>query len=210
MTKTQILKKIGAIAANVLLYVFIFICILGVILTIVSKKDPDGAATIFGMQMRVVISPSMEKSDATDLTDFEIKDIPLRSMVFIETVPEDKAEADKWFSELKEGDVFLLCVLDEVLTYEVDQIRIVEPEDLSELEIKENEDLCTLITCTPYGVNSHRLLVRGHRIETVANNYIRVSADAMQIDEKIVASFVAVPILLLLLAWLLIRYRKRK
>ena len=112
--------------------------------------------------------------------------------------------------ELKEGDVFLLCVLDEVLTYEVDQIRIVEPKDLSALEIEENKDLCTLITCTPYGVNSHRLLVRGHRIETVENNSIRVSADAMQIDETIVASFVSVPILLLLLIWLLIHYRKRR
>lgn len=111
--------------------------------------------------------------------------------------------------ELKEGDYFLLCVLDEVLTYEIDQIRIVEPDDLSELEIKENEDLCTLITCTPYGVNSHRLLVRGHRVETMPENYIRVSADAMQIDETIVASLVSVPILLLLLIWLLIRYRKR-
>lgn len=112
--------------------------------------------------------------------------------------------------EMKEGDVFRLCVLDEVLTYEVDQIRIVEPDDLSELEIKENEDLCTLITCTPYGVNSHRLLVRGHRVKTVLDDSIRVSADAMQIDETIVASFVAAPILLLLLAWLLIRYRKRR
>ena len=112
--------------------------------------------------------------------------------------------------ELKEGDVFLLCVLDEVLTYEVDQIRIVEPKDLSALEIEENKDLCTLITCTPYGVNSHRLLVRGHRIETGENTSIRVSADAMQIDETIVASFVSVQILLLLLIWLLIHYRKRR
>lgn len=112
--------------------------------------------------------------------------------------------------EMKEGDAFRLCVLDEVLTYEVDQIRIVEPDDLSELEIKEKEDLCTLITCTPYGVNSHRLLVRGHRIKTVLDDNIRVSADATQVDEVVVASFVAVPILLLLLAWLLIRYRKRK
>ena len=112
--------------------------------------------------------------------------------------------------QLKEGDVFLLCILDEVLTYEVDQIRIVEPNDLSALEIEEGKDLCTLITCTPYGVNSHRLLVRGHRIETVKSNYIRVSADAMQMEETIVATFVSVPILLLLLIWLLIHYRKRR
>lgn len=112
--------------------------------------------------------------------------------------------------ELKEGDIFLLSVLDEVLTYEVDQIRIVEPKDLSNLDLEEGKDLCTLVTCTPYGVNSHRLLVRGHRIETVKTNQVRVSADAIQINEKIVASFVAIPILLLLLVWLLIRYRKRK
>ena len=111
--------------------------------------------------------------------------------------------------QLKEGDTFRLVILDEVLTYEVDQIRIVEPNDLSNLDIEEGKDLCTLITCTPYGVNSHRLLVRGHRIETVETNNIRVSADAVQIDDTIVASFVAVPILLLLLIWLLIRYRKR-
>lgn len=111
--------------------------------------------------------------------------------------------------EMKEGDVFLICVLDEVLTYEVDQIRIVEPEDLSELEIEEDKDLFTLITCTPYGINSHRLLVRGHRIETVLDNPIRISADAIQIDETIVASFVAVPILMILVLWVLVRYRKR-
>lgn len=111
--------------------------------------------------------------------------------------------------ELEVGDVFYICVLDEVLTYEVDQIRVVEPEDLSQLEIIESEDYCTLITCTPYGINTHRLLVRGHRIETIKENTIRVSADATQIDEILVASFVAVPILLVLLVWLLIRYRKK-
>lgn len=67
--------------------------------------------------------------------------------------------------QLSEGDTFTLMVLDEVLTYEVDQIRIVEPEDISLLAIEEGQDLCTLVTCTPYGVNSHRLLVRGHRVE---------------------------------------------
>lgn len=110
--------------------------------------------------------------------------------------------------QLKEGDDFILYVLDEVLTYEVDQIRIVEPKDLSELELVEDKDLCTLITCTPYGVNTHRLLVRGHRVETIKQNSIRVAADAMQIDEILVASFLTIPMLLILLVWLLIRYRK--
>lgn len=110
--------------------------------------------------------------------------------------------------QLKVGDDFILFVLDEVLTYEVDQIRIVEPSDLSELEIQNNKDLCTLVTCTPYGVNSHRLLVRGHRVETVKQNSVRVAADALQIDEVLVAAFLAIPMLLVLLVWVLIRYRK--
>ena len=111
--------------------------------------------------------------------------------------------------QLKEGDIFMMRVLDETLTYEVDQIRIVEPEDLSNIGIVEGEDLCTLVTCTPYGVNSHRLLVRGHRIENIDASSIRVTADALQIDPVIVAPVVAAPILLLLLIVLLVRYRKR-
>ena len=112
--------------------------------------------------------------------------------------------------ELKEGDLFMVRVLDETLTYEVDQIRIVEPSDLSNIEIEEGKDLFTLVTCTPYGVNSHRLLVRGHRVANVDEDTIRVTADAMQIDPVIVAPVIAVPILLLLLVWLLVHYRKRK
>lgn len=112
--------------------------------------------------------------------------------------------------ELKEGDLFMIRVLDETLTYEVDQIRIVEPDDLSSLEIEEGKDLCTLVTCTPYGINSHRLLVRGHRVENLKENSIRVTADAMQIDPIIVAPVIAVPILIILLIWLLVHYRKRK
>lgn len=113
--------------------------------------------------------------------------------------------------QLVEGDVFVIRVLDETLTYEVDQIRIVEPTDLSALEREEGKDLCTLVTCTPYGVNSHRLLVRGHRIENLEeSNSIRVTADATLIDPVIVAPIVAVPILLILLIWLLVHYRKRR
>lgn len=113
--------------------------------------------------------------------------------------------------EMEEGDHFMMRVLDETLTYEVDQIRIVEPEDLSALEIEEGKDLCTLVTCTPYGINSHRLLVRGHRVENMESaNSIRVTADAMQIDPVMVAPVIAVPILLILLIWLLVHYRKRR
>ncbi|MCI6431517.1 MAG: class C sortase [Lachnospiraceae bacterium] len=113
--------------------------------------------------------------------------------------------------EMEEGDLFMMRVLDETLTYEVDQIRIVEPEDLSALDIEEGKDLCTLVTCTPYGINSHRLLVRGHRVENLESaSSIRVTADAMQIDPVMVAPVIAVPILLILLIWLLVHYRKRR
>lgn len=109
------------------------------------------------------------------------------------------------------GDVFMIRVLDETITYEVDQIRIVEPDDLSALEILEGEDLCTLVTCTPYGINSHRLLIRGHRVANMEEaKTIRVTADAIQIDPVMVAPIVAAPILLVLLFWIMIHYRKRK
>ena len=111
--------------------------------------------------------------------------------------------------QLREGDTFMMRVLDETLTYEVDQIRIVEPEDLTNIVIEEGKDYCTLVTCTPYGVNTHRLLVRGHRIENIEGSSIRVTADAMQIDPVLVAPAVAAPILLILLIWLLVYYRKR-
>ena len=108
------------------------------------------------------------------------------------------------------GDVFLLRVLDEVLTYEVDQILIVEPDNTDALLIEPGKDYCTLVTCTPYGINSHRLLVRGHRIETEeAAAVARVTADAMQIEPLIVAPVVAIPILLILLIGLMLPKRRR-
>lgn len=113
--------------------------------------------------------------------------------------------------KLVEGDIFMMRVLDETLTYEVDQILIVEPEDTSSLEIEEGKDLCTLVTCTPYGVNSHRMLVRGHRIENLEDSSsIRVTADAQLIDSKLVAPAIAAPILLVMLLVVLIRHRKRR
>lgn len=101
--------------------------------------------------------------------------------------------------QMAEGDTFIIRVLDEILTYEVDQIRIVEPEDTSDLRIEPDKDYCTLLTCTPYGINTHRLLVRGHRIENAkeAAN-IRVVADAIQIEPLIVAPVIAVPLLIVM------------
>ena len=112
--------------------------------------------------------------------------------------------------ELETGDVFMLRVLDETLTYEVDQIRTVLPNELGDLAIVEGEDYCTLVTCTPYGINSYRLLVRGHRVENHAGaSTIRVTADAMQIEPLQVAPLVAAPILVVMLVVVLIPHRTK-
>lgn len=113
--------------------------------------------------------------------------------------------------QLVVGDYFLLHILDEVLTYEVDQIRIVEPDVTEDLLLQEGKDLCTLVTCTPYGINTHRLLVRGHRVDNLENaQTVRVTADAVIIEKLVVAPFVLAPILLMLLILLLFTTRKKK
>lgn len=112
--------------------------------------------------------------------------------------------------KLKVGDVFMLHVLNEILTYEIDQILIVEPQDTDPLLIEPGKDLCTMITCTPYGINSHRMLVRGHRIESQEEaKVIRITADAVRIEPLMVAPIVAVPILLVLLIILLLPKQKK-
>ena len=115
--------------------------------------------------------------------------------------------------KLIEGDTFTLTVLNETLTYEVDHIWIVEPTDLSHLTIEDGKDYCTLITCTPYGINSHRLLVRGHRIDNLDGSAM-VVADAIQIQPIYIAPFLAVPLLVILLLYVLIstsaKNRKKK
>ncbi len=111
--------------------------------------------------------------------------------------------------QLEVGDTFTITVLDQLLTYKVDQITIVLPEEIENLYIEEGEDYCTLLTCTPYGVNSHRLLVRGVRTDN-ADKRVRVTAEAYQVDVLIVASVIAVPVLLILLIWLLSSTRKKK
>lgn len=113
--------------------------------------------------------------------------------------------------KLQEGDTFALRVLDEILTYEVDQILIVEPQNTDALEIEEGKDYCTLVTCTPYGINTHRLLVRGHRMDNVeAAKTVRVTADATRIEPLLVAPIVAIPILSALLISLLLPKRTKK
>ena len=112
--------------------------------------------------------------------------------------------------QLREGDVFVLRVLDETLTYEIDQIHIVLPEEIQDLDLINGMDYCTLVTCTPYGINSHRMLVRGHRIENLADaSSIRVTADAMQLKPILITPILMAPMLLLLMIWLGVRHRKK-
>lgn len=109
--------------------------------------------------------------------------------------------------KVREGDVFMLHTLNETLAYEVDQIRIVEPREVDSLVIEPGEDLCTLVTCTPYGINSHRLLVRGHRVPVADAD--GVLSDAMQISPLLVALSLGIPLAFVILAVSLILTRKK-
>lgn len=113
--------------------------------------------------------------------------------------------------QVKEGDYFMMHILDQTLTYEVDQIRIVLPHEVDDLLIQEGKDLCTLVTCTPYGVNSHRMLVRGRRVDNLEEEQvIRITSDAVVIEKLVVAPFVLVPILLIMLLFLMISTPKKR
>lgn len=118
----------------------------------------------------------------------------------------------KLFSDLdkiKEGDIFTVTVLNRTITYEVDQIEIVLPEDTSLLNIVAGEDYCTLITCTPYGINTHRLMVRGKRIENIHGDVV-ILPGAQHIPEFVVVPGVVIPLMFIELILLLIYYRRRK
>ena len=106
--------------------------------------------------------------------------------------------------QLERGDIFTLDTLGETLTYEVDQIRIVLPHEMDDIEIEEGKDYVTLVTCTPYGINTHRLLVRAHRIAN-AREHIRVTADAVQIDSRLVALGLGIIMTLLFVLYLIIK-----
>ena len=99
------MKKIGNFFLNALLYIFLAVSIFAVIITVMSKKDIDGAAEIFGYQMRVVTSDSMASCELTDVSAYDIKDIPIRSMLFVKVMPLEKEAADEWYRSLKVGDV---------------------------------------------------------------------------------------------------------
>lgn len=113
--------------------------------------------------------------------------------------------------KLVEGDTWTVSVLNRTLTYEVDQIRVVEPSDLNNLKLEQGKDYFTLITCTPYGINTHRLLVRGHRVDN-AQGEANVIADALQIEPVYIAPFVALPFIFILLIVMLVstEYNRRR
>ena len=122
-------------------------------------------------------------------------------------LPSSKLFTD--LDRLEIGDTFQIIVLDQVLTYQVDEIRTIVPNDISPLQIIEGGDYCTLFTCTPYGINTHRLLVRGVRIETIKEKpAIYVSNEAFRIEPLLVTPAVAAPMLLVLLIHLLVKYRE--
>lgn len=119
----------------------------------------------------------------------------------------------KLFSDLDqlvEGDTFTVTILDEVLTYEVEKIFIVKPDELDKLAIIPSGDYVTLMTCTPYGVNSHRLLVRAHRVDTVYPHNVKVAADAVQLDSMSVVPFIAAPLFVGLLVFWIVSSRQQK
>ena len=113
----------------------------------------------------------------------------------------------KLFTDLdkvEKGDYFLLHILDETLAYEVDQITVVLPEEANDLELTAGKDYCTLVTCTPYGINSHRMLVRGHRVENIDDRVIVVTPDAQKIPTYYVIPAVGVPLLFIVLFIMLV------
>lgn len=121
-------KKALFITLNVLTYVFFAICLMMLVLSITAKKTPDGTMSIFNRQLRIVVSSSMEKCEQTDVSKFQIKDIPVKSVVFIQEVPEDKEKAEEWYGDLKIGDVLTFkykYVSQETITH-----RIIEIEDI--------------------------------------------------------------------------------
>ena len=118
----------------------------------------------------------------------------------------------KLFTDLDQlvyGDIFTMQILNETLTYMVDQVRIVLPDELGDLAIENGKDYVTLVTCTPYGINTHRLLVRGHRVETEGDEAeVLVVQDANQISTTTVALFIGVPMVLIMSCFMMLHKRK--
>ena len=129
MGKGKTLKKVGKIALNVLLYLFLALGIFSIVISISSKKDSDGAASIFGYQLRFVQSESMAECEGVDVSKYDIGSIPVKSLVFIDEMPEDEAEAQEWYKGVQVGDV--LTFKYEIVTGRAETIthRVVKKED---------------------------------------------------------------------------------
>ena len=108
------------------------------------------------------------------------------------------------------GDTFYFTILDRTITYEVDQIRIVEPEDMELVRIEEGKDYCTLLTCTPYGINSHRLLVRGHQVDATQKRNIYIANEAYRVDTLVVMPIVALPMIFAFLVYVMLAPVKKE
>ena len=108
------------------------------------------------------------------------------------------------------GDTLRITVLDRVLVYEVDQIKTVVPNNVGDLLIDKDKDLFTLVTCTPYGINTHRLLVRGHRIDSENTRTMQVVSEAYIIDRLIVTVLVSIPIIFALMLYVFFKPVKKK
>ena len=115
-----------------------------------------------------------------------------------------------YLDRMEIGDIFYFTILDRTITYEVDQIRIVEPTDTGLISIEEDKDYCTLLTCTPYGINTQRLLVRGHQVDATQKRNIYIANEAYRVDPLIVMPIVALPIIFVLLIYVMVAPVKKE
>ncbi len=133
----QITVKVLKICGSVLTYLFFALCLFVVAVSVATKKNGDGAASVFGKQMRIVVSDSMAKCDQTDVSDYEIKDIPVKSVVFIDLVPKDEGKAQEWYADLAVGDVVTfryVYVRQETITHRITKITPKDGGYLIDLE----------------------------------------------------------------------------
>jgi len=111
--------------------------------------------------------------------------------------------------KMAEGDSFTVFVMGETITYQVDNIQTVEPHEVQALDIDPDMDYCTLVTCTPYGINSHRLLVRGRRIENAAvNDWGALYSEARLLDKLMVIFIFIIPVMLVLIVYFIVKCRR--
>lgn len=126
MQSTPIVKRIVSVLLNVLMYVFIFVCLFAVVLSITSKKDVDGASRILGYELRYIRSSSMEKSVHTDVSDYKIKSLPIKTLIVVQTVPKGEKNANDWYANLKKGDVLTIRYSETGIKQETITHRLIE------------------------------------------------------------------------------------